>query len=385
MTDIKITENINEYFAYGEYDGIIVKFHKPTSYIHARTVAYELGLLNKFTKKFNLWFKNTDTIEFIEELNNELKITPLSACSKFDEQINSEMSEHPSYFLLGNNFANNFRGYYFHPKLLIYFMFWLSKPFAVRFISKRIEKQEEIIRTQNKEIMQIKYLKGSLKINISDSSCKLQAENYNQVTHKDNSIIIPNLINSINYRDKIYNYIKSGLSKNISIGKNINTFIIKDGVSNKEIIDEIQLIIHMEDFDINFEFNETKYKELLEKYNSNPSPQLKGFIFEFEMSKKYGIHRYADIPKIYLQQFGLTNKDTGIDLIDIPNKILYQCKYYEKIIDVTDSLMRSKSMLEKFREVNEDFQLKIIVKKDVGFTRRFMKEFDDVDIIEEEI
>lgn len=384
-----LVSDIDEYFAFGKFDDMILKFHKPTSYIHARTSAKALGNYEKMAHHFSEWLKNKDTVEFINELEKEIKTTDFlqDTGSKFDEKINSDISTHPSYFLIGNDFAIEFRGYYLHPELFMYFVFWLSKKKAVMYINELLKYQQSLIQKHERIIRNIQYLKGSLKITITENNLKLHPENYNQVSKssKENTLIIPNIIDSSNYRDKIFNYIELGLSKVFSIGKNRNSFIINAGYTNEQVIEEIQEILKLDEFDISFKFNEIAYKEYLEKYKTNPSSQLLGFIFEFEMSKKYQSHRYSDVPKIYLQKFGLTNKDTGIDLIDIPNKILYQCKYYETKIDISESLQRSRAMLEKFKSVDDNFQLKLIVKKDVLFTRRFMEEFKDTEIIEEEI
>lgn len=91
------------------------------------------------------------------------------------------------------------------------------------------------------------------------------------------------------------------------------------------------------------------------------SAQTYGFLFESEMSRKYSAFLYKDIPKYILIDFGLNHKDTGIDLVDLKNKILYQCKCYTTTkLTLTDSLKRSLKMLKKFQSIDPDYQLKFL-------------------------
>lgn len=303
-----------------------------------------------------------------------------------DENIIKQLKLHPCYFDLNKGCPREIIGRYVYPDLCVYVLTWISKRTGVKFSNiftrmnpeltknnEYISKLEDEINELDKQIKELETkkinlesklietnsLNGSLKLSFSNNELKIHHENYNQVQgFKD--FVIQNIFDSKSKRDKIYYFVKEHRSNVLEIGRNRNHYIIKHGFDKEHIINHVQTILIFKPFEP-FQFNINEYILRLTRYKIDKSIQSYGFLFESEMSRKYNAFLYKDIPKHILIDFGLTHKDTGIDLVDLKNKILYQCKCYTTTkLSISDSIQRSLKMLKKFQSIDPDYQLKFL-------------------------
>ena len=201
---------------------------------------------------------------------------------------------------------------------------------------------------------------GSIKIKkITKTLLKLQCEHYNQVETKDSFVI-----NDINEPSIYLELIKKYVEKHNDIllektaTKNVyKTVSFKRGC---HLIKDLITTTKLNVFDNKFKFNKKYYKKTIKKYNISKSPQLKGKVFECQMSKKYNAFLWKDLPITFLNKFGFNRKDIGIDLVDTKNKILYQCKYVKDLY-YTDSLKRTFNVYDKIKSIDSDYKLYLIV------------------------
>ena len=231
-----------------------------------------------------------------------------------------------------------------------------------------LKKCNEELATENEtlkeRLLETNYLNGSLKLTLVANKLKLQHENYNQV-ETSSSVVIRDLFDSKTKRDKVFNYVKENRSKILTLGRTRNQYIVNDGYELEEIIDHIYYILSYNPEEL-FKFNEHEYIKRKDYFDLMQTNQSYGFLFESEMSKKYKAFLYKDLPDSYIMKFGLTHRDTGIDLVDIENKTLYQCKCYSGTLRMNEQLERSKEMLHKFQEVDKDYKLILIVNEGVN-------------------
>ena len=319
------------------------------------------------------------TTENNEEHENLLEYT--------DENIIKQLKLHPCYFDLNKGCPREIIGRFIHIDLFMYALFWISKKRAIRYIRMvnilchksavmniklktmyeneiaLLKKCNEELTTENEtlkeRLLETNYLNGSLKLTLIANKLKLQHENYNQV-ETSSSIVIKDLFDSKTKRDKVYNYVKENRSKILTLGRTRNQYLVNDGYELEEIIDHIYYILAYNSEEL-FTFNEQEYRKRKDYFDLMQTNQAYGFLFESEMSRKYNAFLYKDLPDSYIMKFGLTHRDTGIDLVDIQNKKLYQCKCYSGTLRMSDQLQRSKEMLNKFKVIDEDYELFLIV------------------------
>lgn len=449
LSDTMVSK-INDDFAYAKHDDLIVKFHIPTNYVHIRSTADVINK-NKWTKHQDRFWADTETIEFITELNEILRKRPnfnyivkkleIQGCfispsnpevadsnmesAKTSEEtdkvsddldddtcndssenkpknlvqsICSELKNHPSYFDINEFATNEFRGRYVHMNLFMFALFWLSKKRSIKYIEminvlchksaimniKFRELMKKEIETLNacvshlqeknneleKRFLEINHLNGSLKIKIEQNRVKLQPENYTQrpySTKTREEVIIDELMNTKEKRDKIFYYVVEGRSNILTLGKDRNNFIINKGFCSDDVVKHIYNILDGTS-DYEFKFNEDEYKLREMRFNALKSPQSYGYLFECEMSKKYNAFLYKDLPKSFISKFGLTNRDMGIDLVDIEHKKLYQCKCYKDTLTMNDAIQRSMDLLKQFQKKDPNYTLTLIVNEGLNVT-----------------
>ena len=211
---------------------------------------------------------------------------------------------------------------------------------------------------------------GSIKISkVSDSVIKLNAENYNQVANGSEFVI-----ENVDHPDMILNDLNKFIPEAIHLkpNKHRNYYEIDEF---SQAIDEIKRFIKGDIVIQDFKFNEKEFAITVDRYKKNPTAQLKGKVFELMMSKKYNAFVYSDLPISFLSKFGLTRVDKGIDLIDIKRKYLYQCKYTEKNLSMSDKLKRSLALCAKFQLIDSQFKLFLIVNTEANVSVPVSKSF----------
>lgn len=403
LNDFK-TKDINDDFAFASVNGYEFKFHIPTNYINIAYTAKTIDEIKWDMNSHRFW-QADKTNRILKLLSNDIinsldiddetkksriqkvneNILIPSTCDK-TKSVEEQLQEHPTFIVFNNTFSNETRGCYVHPDLFIFALMWMKNNIGIQIaniftrmnpeLSKNneyVSKLEYEINDLDKQIKELEIkkieletklqetnsLNGSIKLSFSDNELKLHHENYNQVQGvKD--FVIQNIFNSKSKRDKIYYFVKERLSNVLEIGRNRNHYLIKHGFDKEHIINHVQTILISKSFEP-FQFNINEYILRLTRYKIDKSIQSYGFLFESEMSRKYNAFLYKDIPKHILIDFGLTHKDTGIDLVDLKNKILYQCKCYTTTkLSISDSIQRSLKMLKKFQSIDPDYQLKFL-------------------------
>ena len=152
---------------------------------------------------------------------------------------------------------------------------------------------------------------------------------------------------------------------------NHNKFNITDTTKALQYIDDIMNNIY-------YTYSENKYikqeyKELVDRYikltnrlneemNENTCRNLvkrianiKGFIYEYQCAYDFKLCQQRNISKTFFIENSLTSKDIGFDLIDINNKVLYQCKHYSGRISI-----KHLQTFFRFRDKLQDYKLRII-------------------------
>lgn len=388
----EMVNDIDENFALGLHDDYIIKFHKPTNYIN---IAYTAKTIDeaKWNDHSQRFWQADKTCRILKLLSNDIinsldidDETKKSRIQKVNENtlipstcdntksVEEQLQEHPTFIVFNNSFSKKTRGCYVHPDLFIFALMWMSDYYTLRYIrfinalchgaarmNERIEELVKQVTELKGQLIQLEYLKGSVKFKFrDDDNVKVQSEKYEQVCGEDDFVYAG--YDSVHIKNKVYEYIKAGKSHFLTITDKKHSFkIVNDDVSRTQIIEEIKRIIRSKEIVASFEFNVQEYALRRARYVMERSVQSYGFLFESEMSRKYNAFLYKDIPELCMQEFGLDHKDTGIDLVDLKNKILYQCKCYTTTkLTLTDSLKRSLKMLKKFQSIDPDYQLKFI-------------------------
>lgn len=106
-----ITKKLNDNFALVSHLDMKIMIEIKTGYAHAKSTALKIN--PEKMKHIDRFMNMQDTIEFIKDLENDIK-------SKS--------------FINLTNVENNFKGYYFHPDLFVYFIMWLDKKRAIKYI-----------------------------------------------------------------------------------------------------------------------------------------------------------------------------------------------------------------------------------------------------------
>ena len=204
---------------------------------------------------------------------------------------------------------------------------------------------------------------GYLKINLeNDRQIKVQFATNPLLVNK-NTLKLYSGYDANNMYRKIKEEIKEHPIDAISYDTN-NKFNITDTKKALEYIDNIMNNIY-------YNYNNNKYikeeyVELVNEYYKNMEDKtdkgkgnrsrLKGHIYEYQCAYDMKICMQKNLSKTFFIENNLTSKDIGFDLIDVDNKVLYQCKNYSYRICT--------KMLDTFfilRNKLKDYKLKLIV------------------------
>lgn len=204
---------------------------------------------------------------------------------------------------------------------------------------------------------------GYLKISLeNDQQIKVQFATNPLLVNK-NTLKLYSGYDANNMYRKIKEEIKEHPIDAISYDTN-NKFNITDTKKALEYIDNIMNNIY-------YNYNNNKYiKEeyvkLVDEYYKNMEDntdkgkgnrsRLKGHIYEYQCAYDMKICMQKNLSKTFFIENNLTSKDIGFDLIDVDNKVLYQCKNYNYRICT--------KMLDTFfvlRNKLKDYKLKLIV------------------------
>lgn len=413
ILDLKnsLVENINEHVGLAKLGDMIVKIHKDTSFIHVATTAKVLNPI-KYTN-FDRWFKLEDTKEYIEELENEIRngevITgddklseskELERSVKFTERekmknsdtisISEQLNDHPSYFKLGLELGVDSQGYFFQPELFMYYLIYLDKRIAVKYIHmifsilvgisssnvsekafidrcngfahRRImELQNNIIDLEEENEAQRKEIE---RFEIANSGCLMLIDSPKGLQLRKSPYDEPDkpgrlVIRGIKNYEKIYEIVKDKMAKTfmkLQHGK-YNTTLEESSSIIEDIVDDAKEEIE-EPSTIDFVWNEVLYEKRKSQAIDNKS---KGFLYESYCSKVLSAFVHEDLPQWFKTKFGLNNTDGGIDLFDLKNKILYQCKFYVKL-KMSDALKRTNEAISsKIQAIDKDYIIKLVV------------------------
>lgn len=431
----------NNRFAYAIHADMEVKFDTETSYIHAKTSG---DLINKAKmENMNRFLKNNDTLEFIKELEENIKNIDIAVPVKMrvtekHEENNKKMNtieenidntdniDENDYKIIDENdinendykiiekndikkcyyklihVENEYKGYYFHPDLFLYFIIWLDKKIAIKYIKllniifqnqsltgksinkytdemvnnlinkinfqenmlqmqmNTITQQTETIENQTKTIEELEVIKekfikanpslGSIKILIvSDNEIKIQNTSYELLKTKGTLKIYTNYDHKIIY-DNIKTIIKDNPTDYIQYIEN-NKFYISNTEKAIELIENIingryELCVSNKNFD-----------EEIKKYRN---PENKGKLYEYQCAKHFNVILWKNVSEVYLKTYNLNKKDVGVDLIDVKNKILYQCKNYNTRLNMS-KLATFERTFKLFKSKDEEWKQILIV------------------------
>lgn len=220
-------------------------------------------------------------------------------------------------------------------------------------------KYEELKNNFIKANPSLGYLKISLE---NDRQIKVQFATNPLLVNK-NTLKLYSGYDANNMYRKIKEEIKEHPIDAISYDTN-NKFNITDTKKALEYIDNIMNNIY-------YNYNNNKYiKEeyvkLVDEYYKNMEDntdkgkgnrsRLKGHIYEYQCAYDMKICMQKNLSKTFFIENNLTSKDIGFDLIDVDNKVLYQCKNYNYRICT--------KMLDTFfvlRNKLKDYKLKLII------------------------
>ena len=376
LFDFEILEDVTNDVGYAKVDDIMLKIHKKTSFVHAKTTA---DLLDpKKAKNIDRWLSQKDTIEFITELEYDIRNGVVPYILAGNAEVKQQLMEHPSYIMLTLADSKvNEQGYYFHPVLHEYMIMWLNKSYFFKRMMNTNKKSIAQIYVAKKCIADMNEKIGILQEAINDKDKKLEG----MIVSNSGSIVVNEYENKLHiYRsktnepesknritfcdindinlvydmllDKVSRYIKpirrNLFEGNIEDSKDIIKFLID------ETIDEIKIE------KIEFQWNKDEFIKRDNKYKETLTPQDKGFLYESYCSYHLNAFLIKDLPKWFTHKFGLDGSDLGIDLFDLKNRICYQCKYYSEL-KMSHSLERTKATFKKIKTIDSRYHLKIVV------------------------
>jgi len=400
-----LVSHIDENFGYARHDDLLVRFHKGSSYIHAASTAEAIyGDTEKMKHFSDRFMSNKDTKDFINELESEIR-----ANTEFDKtnEIESQLNEHPSWFILeqaGRKYE--LRGYFLHPELFMLFVFWLSKKRAIRYIrminimcnraairnitinqklqaeAKRRELEAKEFRKSIKELNhEIKAREiaetGSIIVSQTERGIKLYYSTINEPDAKDR-IVYRDIYHPKETLERLNKELANSLQR---IQKSLYGGNIEENRNEIEVAIE-KSIIKTETEE--FIFNENEYQKRLQRYEADASDSARGYLYESVCSRNLKIPLYSDMNDAWFYKFGLSKKDPGIDLVDAKNKVVYQCKYYAEL-KPSQSLDRTKSAYMKIRAIDNSYTLKLIVPEACRIHSRVISLFGELNIIRMEL
>lgn len=326
----------NEMFYEYEYNDIKLIIDS-NEYIFASKICSD----NK--KKFNKWLELKRTKDIIIKLEKYLEITETKKGLRSIYNVNNKK---PMLMFKRDSGYRDLQGFYIHKKLLHYLCEWANIDYAFKvaeimdLINEELHlrniKLEDKINELETYIEQLKLEHNIYKTKINSGfnhehpGCliirKVLANDkhyhimYDEKQHFENSekdIIINDIYNPQKHHSLINFYARNNQLTNI---KYIKPNIVEtDEVENiKNAIKEIQT------FNVKLPSYDDIIKKTMNSFKEN-NYKLKAKMFEVYCSMKYKIPLYHNEKTELLS---LTKQDKGVDLIDIKNGIIGQCKYY---------------------------------------------------------
>ena len=393
------TVDIDDDFAYGNLAEFSLRFHKRTSYIHAASTAEAIyGDTEKMKHFSDRFMSNRDTKDFINELESEIR-----ANTEFDKtnEIESQLNEHPSWFKLessGNR--NELRGYFLHPELWLQFVFWIDKKTGLRLNQLLIiQLQRLVIKEQTLDAaisIEHQKLKNEIK-ELKEENTKLKHQLRVIEIAETGSIVIEGSINGFHTRTSIINepartnrIVIENIRKPKVILDSIQDLLsshfkrIRKNLWEGELNEETRNIIEMsiaaykkKEAETAFKFNENEFASRLARYESSHNQFDKGFLYESYSSRQLEAVLYKDVTDEWLAHFGLNRNDPGIDLVDIENKRIYQCKHYS-VLKNSNSIQRSVSSAMKVKAIDSDYKSILIVPSKCYVHKPVRSLFDEI-------
>ena len=356
------------------------RFYNFTKVIKDNTTKKDLNeiMRNKY------WTNYVEAIKKVykyDENNNKIMI-PQKMRDQPDNEKNCirELQKEDYSFVIKGKISNEeILGTYYHEIFMNYFCEHVNLDYAVKVsrlmilvneelhlknisLEQKIEEQQQYIEEYKRNINSGFNNERRGSIIIYKSKPLL---NY-KLVFKDNSYydglvntaikIINDVYNVQRIKNLINFYVKNDGVKGVkSLGS--NNYEIQDFNVFLDFIEGLRNYTYTYNYDVNYCINKFVNK------NPNLTKQNKGFMFEFFCSQKYNIpsFKYTKTEKL-----GLTKIDKGIDLLDLDNKIVAQCKYYENTILDTNKLNNYISFCKEFVDykrllfVNESIKINVI-------------------------
>lgn len=400
MNDLEMTYTINlnnsitrrcknKRFAFANHGDIEVKFDIETSYIHAKTTG---NLINvDKSNAIYTFFQNNDTKEFISELEKQI--------------TKSDSKNIKSHYNLNNVEIEN-RGYYLHPDLFLFYVIWLDKRFAIKYMkllniifqrnyleNKKIDdilreemnklretikrkneqllEYEELFKVQentineqentiveqmqtienlNKTILKLNVLKGSFKVSmLSENEIILQQEKYKLLQDK-RTLLLKETITD----DECLKRIKSAV-------KYYNPPFIRQICNNRYKIFDVDKTLEFIDMILDDKYVletvlDDKFYIEYKNIKENNDLMINGKKFEYVCAYTKCAILWKNIPYFYLNKFNLDNRDIGVDLMDPKCKILYQCKHYTSKTLTMNDLLTFERTVNIFKTIDSEWK-----------------------------
>lgn len=168
------------------------------------------------------------------------------------------------------------------------------------------------------------------------------------------AIVINDIYNPQKMKGLVYFYITNeGVSECSYV--NGGVYEIKDLDAFKGFVQQLQ------SFEYKYKYDAEKELQKYLKTHQVDTPQTIGKVFEYYCSIKYKIPLYKYMET---ESISLPKADRGVDLIDIENETICQCKYYKS--SVLDAF-RLKSFIDFCREF-PDWKRRLYVNADIEFS-----------------
>lgn len=97
--------------------------------------------------------------------------------------------------------------------------------------------------------------------------------------------------------------------------------------------------------------------------------QINGKLFEYQCVYTLQLILWKNISPEFLITYGLGNNDIGVDLIDINNKILYQCKHFTKTYCGEHNVKTFNNIYKHFHDIDEEWIQILLVSEKTKITK----------------
>lgn len=376
--NIDSIESNGEIFTYCSYNSINIIQRNSDKYVNATK------LCSQFNRVFRKIYDTKSWKEFYDEFQKNV----------------SRPKKDGFIYEIKTGFKIELHGTYIHPKLINFVSFWASPKYAF-IVSHIMDMINEELHIRNITLDQkINELEENLKdLNLPkpitigtirihkllkiDENFRYRNKNYDKsncilensslykvycadtkrdiIDEKDICIDITRAKDTWNYMKKL-------------VKDNVFDFIYKypNSIEIYEINDLdkfLETISSAKNNNISIETEcniEILIKNTIERWSqSNPKLRtlIEGKLYEYYSLKKLSnnIYLWNYLPMEFLNSINHTRNDTGIDMVDIENKILYQCKYYPNMVIPHSTLKSFYQECENIRFITNDDSWKSIL------------------------